>query len=57
MKTEWDGSDRFQIATDLLAKVVDSIERVDRVEFALRVYGHQSHRSLKNCQDSRLEFL
>mgnify|MGYP001246356871 CR=1 FL=1 len=56
MKTEWDGSDRFQIATDLLAKVVDSIERVDRkVEFALRVYGHQSHRSLKNCQDSRLE--
>lgn len=56
MKTEWDGSDRYKIATRLLSKVVDSIEKVDRnVEFALRVYGHQSHRSLKNCKDSRLE--
>ena len=56
MKTEWDNSNRFKIATRLLAKVVDSIEKVNRnVEFGLRVYGHQSPRQLKDCEDSNLE--
>ena len=56
MKTEWDNSNRFKVATRLLAKVVDSIEKVNRsVEFGLRVYGHQSPRQLKDCEDSKLE--
>jgi Ca-activated chloride channel homolog len=56
MEALWDkDQSRMDIAKGILTKLVDSLRVNPDLELALRVYGHQSHRSLNNCQDSRLE--
>jgi Ca-activated chloride channel family protein len=56
MKDEWDGRDKFSIAKELLNKAIDSVARSNpKVEFGLRVFGHQSERALQDCEDSKLE--
>lgn len=52
----FDGANRWEASKQLLSKLVDSLNQANpRVELALRVYGHQYHKDLKNCQDSKLE--
>ncbi|MCJ8164642.1 VWA domain-containing protein [Pontibacter sp. E15-1] len=55
MLAKWENSDRMSVAKDLLAHLVDSLERYDNVEVGLRVYGHQFGRERNDCKDTRLE--
>jgi Ca-activated chloride channel family protein len=58
MKEEWNGVLKFDIAKTLLKQAVDSISKEhNNIEFGLRVFGHQSHRNLHDCEDSKLEVL
>ncbi len=55
MMAKWENSDRMNVAKDLLAQLVDSLDRFDNVEVALRAYGHQHGRQLNDCKDTKLE--
>lgn len=55
MLGNWEGTTRIMAAKRLLSDMVDSLRIDPGVELALRVYGHQYHRRLQNCQDSKLE--
>lgn len=59
MIKEWTGDQiRFKAASTIVDKLMDSIYSVNRdVEFALRVYGHQSPTPRNNCYDSKLEVM
>lgn len=47
---------RFKAASKIISSLIDSVYKVNnQVEFALRVYGHQSPAQDKNCYDTRLE--
>ncbi len=56
MKEKMDESDRFEISKKILVNYLDSLSRNKiKVETALRIFGHQSLHSAKNCQDTKLE--
>ncbi len=55
MLGKWEGTTRIGAAKRLLSQLVDSLRSDSRVELALRVYGHQFHRRLQNCKDTKLE--
>ncbi|GJM29871.1 MAG: hypothetical protein DHS20C17_25060 [Cyclobacteriaceae bacterium] len=55
MLGQWEGTTRMGAAKRLLSELVDSLRTDSRVELALRVYGHQYHRRLQNCKDTKLE--
>lgn len=59
MLHEWTKDDiRFEAAAKIIDKLMDSVYAVNKdVEFALRVYGHQSPTSANNCFDSKLEVM
>lgn len=46
---------RITVAKRLLTRLVDSLKYQDELELALRVYGHQSIKTDRNCKDTRLE--
>ena len=46
---------RITVAKRLLTRLVDSLKYQDELELALRVYGHQSLKTDRNCKDTRLE--
>jgi len=46
---------KITIAQRVLIKMIDSLEKVDKIEMALRVYGHQSPVPPQDCNDTRLE--
>lgn len=53
-----EGEDRFKAAAKIIATLIDSVYKVNnQVEFALRVYGHQSPAQENNCYDTRLEVM
>ncbi len=55
MKEQWQNANRFEVAKRILFNIIDSVERKNpNVEFAVRVFGHQSPREQKNCTDSKL---
>ncbi|MEX0812171.1 MAG: VWA domain-containing protein [Chitinophagales bacterium] len=56
MNETWEGQQRFEISKSILSNMVDSVEASNKdVEFALRIFGHQSHKDERNCKDSKLE--
>lgn len=46
---------RITVAKRLLTRMVDSLQYQGELELALRVYGHQSQKTLRNCKDTKLE--
>lgn len=49
---------RFEAAGKIIDRLMDSVYAVNKdVEFALRVYGHQSPTVANNCFDSKLEVM
>ncbi|GIV34742.1 MAG: hypothetical protein KatS3mg031_2277 [Chitinophagales bacterium] len=46
---------RWNSARSILIDIIDSLDKRDDVELALRVYGHQSPLTEKNCKDTQLE--
>lgn len=56
MREEWNGQSKFDLAKALLYNLVDSLQQENaNVEFAIRIFGHQSPRAANNCKDSKLE--
>ncbi len=56
MVGKWNDKTKFDIARDLLFHTLDSIEQSgENIEFGLRLFGHQSPRQAKDCNDSKLE--
>jgi Ca-activated chloride channel family protein len=46
---------RITVAKRLLTRMVDSLRYQEDLELALRVYGHQSQKTERNCKDTKLE--
>jgi Ca-activated chloride channel homolog len=57
MLEQWErpNQTRWSVAKSILAKLVDSLGQNDKLELALRVYGHRSPQEIKNCKDTWLE--
>ena len=55
MAGSWESDKKINIARRFLISTIDSLEKLDNVEMALRVYGHQSPVPPQDCNDTRLE--
>ena len=58
MLERWEGKEKFEKAKELFFELLDSLEKVQqtqKLEVALRVYGHQSPAAQSNCLDTKLE--
>lgn len=55
MNGKWNGKPKFEIAKEILYKLIDSVERKNpNVQFAVRAFGYQFSRDERNCKDSKL---
>ncbi len=55
MNGQWESDKKINIARDILMDIIDSLEVLENVQMALRVYGHQSPVPPQDCEDSKLE--
>jgi len=56
MSKRWENSTNMDISKRVLTEAIDSISRLEKVEVALRMYGHQSSvQPNRNCKDTKLE--
>lgn len=55
MYGQWQSGIKIDIAKKLLGELLDSLSRVQNLELALRVYGHQKIVNPQDCSDTRLE--
>ena len=56
MKEEWSDKSKYNTSKRLIVDLLDSLTKANsEIEFAIRIFGHQSPNTQKNCQDSRLE--
>lgn len=55
MYARWETNTKFEIAKKLLSEMVDSLQKMDHLELALRVYGHTKKYPPQDCDDTRLE--
>lgn len=55
MLGSWESGRKVDIARKFLIEMIDSLENLNNVEMALRVYGHQSIVPPQDCNDTRLE--
>jgi Ca-activated chloride channel family protein len=51
----WEKNRKIDIARKTLISIIDSLEHLENVSMALRLYGHQSPVPPQNCEDTRLE--
>ncbi len=51
----WKSDKKINIARRTLISIIDSLEHLENVQMALRVYGHQSVVPPQDCNDTRLE--
>lgn len=55
MMSNWETGTKMDIAKKILIKMVDSLETINNVEMALRLYGNQFPVPPQNCNDTKLE--
>lgn len=55
MYAQWEGNSRMEIAKELLANMLDSLDDRNNLEVGLRCYGHQKPSPPQDCRDTRLE--
>lgn len=55
MAGTWESDEKINIARQILIELVDSLQKIDHVQMALRVYGHQSPVPPQDCSDTKLE--
>lgn len=55
MLAPWENTLRIHAAKKILSDLVDSLKVNEKVELALRAYGHQSPAKEQNCKDTKLE--
>lgn len=51
----WESDRKINIARKYLISIIDSLEQMDNIQMALRVYGHQSPVPPQDCNDTKLE--
>jgi Ca-activated chloride channel homolog len=51
----WESDRKITIARNTLINIIDSLEHLDNVQMALRLYGHQKPVPPQDCSDTRLE--
>ncbi len=51
----WETNRKITIARDVLIHMIDSLEHLNNVQMALRLYGHQKPVPPQDCDDTRLE--
>ena len=51
----WESDKKINIARKYLIHIIDSLEQMENIELALRVYGHQSPVPPQDCEDTKLE--
>ena len=51
----WESGRKINIARNYLINIIDSLEQMDNIQMALRVYGHQSPVPPQDCNDTKLE--
>ncbi len=55
MAGTWQSDRKINIARNFLINTIDSLEQLENIQLALRVYGHQSPVPPQDCNDTRLE--
>lgn len=56
MQAMWGDDKKLNIAKQVLFNLADSIQKTNsKIEIAIRIFGHQSHRTKNDCKDSKLE--
>lgn len=55
MSGTWESGLKIDIARQILIDLVDSLQNVENIQMALRVYGHQSPVPPQDCSDTKLE--
>jgi Ca-activated chloride channel homolog len=55
MHNPYKQSTRIDVAKNMLYQFVDSLKKIDNLELALRVYGHQNQFPPQVCSDTKLE--
>jgi Ca-activated chloride channel family protein len=55
MYGRWQSDLKYNIARNILIRVLDSLKSMPNLEVALRLYGHQHHWPPQVCTDTRLE--
>ena len=55
MYAKMGNDNRITVAKRLLTRLVDSLQGQTDLELALRIYGHQSQKTERNCKDTKLE--
>jgi len=55
MYGRWQSDMKILIAQRLLSNLLDSLQSIDNLELALRVYGHQKPYPPQDCDDTKLE--
>jgi len=55
MNGQWDSGKKIDIARKILIDLVDSLEKIENTQLALRIYGHQFGFPPFVCTDSKLE--
>ena len=55
MNGTWEKDKKITVARNILISLIDSLEKLDNIEMALRVYGHQKPVPPQDCSDSKLE--
>lgn len=54
MAGKWQNENKMTAAKQILSRMSDSLQK-ENIEFAIRVFGHQSDKKLNDCKDTRLE--
>ncbi len=52
---QWESDSKIRVAKRILNSILDSLDKVENIELALRCYGHQSKVPPQDCNDTRLE--
>jgi Ca-activated chloride channel family protein len=55
MWSRWESSTKMDVSKNLLCNLIDSLRKIDNLELALRVYGHQKNYPPQDCDDTKLE--
>ena len=55
MLGRWDGRRKIDVARELMSELMDSLQGIENLEVALRVYGHQKPVPPQDCSDTKLE--
>ena len=51
----WESDKKINIARKYLIQIIDSLEKIENIQLALRIYGHQSPVPPQDCSDTKLE--